>query len=402
MLSFSTMGRWLSKRFLAGWGLVCLILASLTQAGDMVELLRRSAGRDVDTSSLLALSLLRLPSLIETIFPYSILFAAMMFCWRLSRQSELSVIRAAGVSVWQLLQPVLLVVLALWLGVLVVLNPMASSMYGYSQKLEQRLFQGRDDVMNLSGTGLWLRQQLADGSLVFHASHLKRYSATDDNNADDTPNATDIKNTELLPKKPDVPFNNAGNNSWKIHQLSVFSFDDKGHLTRRIDAPHALLSDKKLEAPHAVENIKGKRAKKWGEVSWKVGFTPKKIQEHFSSPHTVALYRIPEFVRTMEATGISGTRLALRFYSFLAQPLFLAGLVFIAAYFCLRPPRDLRMMMVAALGVGLAFLSFFFSDLVEAFGLSGLVPAFVAAFTPGLVSLFMGIALLLFREEGTG
>src|SRR3546814_12259486 len=53
------------------------------------------------------MALMKLPYLSQEVMPFTILFAAMATFWRLTRSHELVVTRAAGVSVWQFLLPVL-------------------------------------------------------------------------------------------------------------------------------------------------------------------------------------------------------------------------------------------------------------------------------------------------------
>ena len=65
---------------------------------DAVELIRRTQRIDAPILLLLKLSAFKLPYLLMELFPFAVLFAAMLCFWRLARNHELTVIRAAGVS----------------------------------------------------------------------------------------------------------------------------------------------------------------------------------------------------------------------------------------------------------------------------------------------------------------
>src|SRR3546814_11355952 len=100
--------------------------------------------------------------------PFTVLFAAMATFWRLTRSHELVVARAAGVSVWQFLLPVLgsSVVIA---GLAVSgLNPLAAALLGRYERLEASYVHNQQSMLAVSETGLWLRQAEDAGQSVIH------------------------------------------------------------------------------------------------------------------------------------------------------------------------------------------------------------------------------------------
>ena len=74
-------------------------------------MLRRSGDAPKATALLMAaLSFLRTPTVAEQALPFAVLFGSMIAFLNLSRKLELVVARAAGVSVWQILAPPLVVI----------------------------------------------------------------------------------------------------------------------------------------------------------------------------------------------------------------------------------------------------------------------------------------------------
>ena len=117
MIIGSTLGRYLSLRFLNTIMAVFLPIFGMVYVFDFVELLRRSNGMPGVTPGFIAfLSLLRTPSVAEQILPFCVLFGTMAAFLDLTRKLELIVARAAGVSVWQFLVPP--VAIALLIGIL--------------------------------------------------------------------------------------------------------------------------------------------------------------------------------------------------------------------------------------------------------------------------------------------
>jgi lipopolysaccharide export system permease protein len=74
--------------------------------------------------------------------------------------------------------------------------------------------------------------------------------------------------------------------------------------------------------------------------------------------------------------------------------------VLIAAVFSLRNPRRGKVGILVVAGVITGFLLHFFTDVVFAFGAGGSLPVVLAAWTPAMVVIMIGTALLLHLEDG--
>ena len=80
--------------------------------------------------------------------------------------------------------------------------------------------------------------------------------------------------------------------------------------------------------------------------------------------------------------------------------LFRSAVVLLAATFSLRPIRRGGAAILIVSGTGTGFLLYFLSDVVFALGVSSKIPIVLAAWSPALVSTFIGIAILLHLEDG--
>src|SRR5262245_16424458 len=125
-----------------------MTLVVITFLLDYIELICRSGTRIQATLGiLLEMAALKLPRTAQEVLPFAILFGTMLAFWRLTRNHELVVARAAGVSVWQFLTPALLVALLIGVVAVTVFNPAASLMEAAYEKLESRcLRQGKDQL----------------------------------------------------------------------------------------------------------------------------------------------------------------------------------------------------------------------------------------------------------------
>ena len=86
------------------------------------------------------MAFLHAPSITIAAAPFTVLLAAMVSFAVLARRSELVVTRAAGVSVWRLITPALVVAALLGVFAFAVYNPIASAFAARFETLEQRYF----------------------------------------------------------------------------------------------------------------------------------------------------------------------------------------------------------------------------------------------------------------------
>jgi len=94
---------------------------------DMVEQMRTVGSRtDLSLVGALQLTSLKLPNLIKETLPFAVLVGTMLAFSKLNRSSELSAIRAAGVSAWRFLGPAIFASFILGVLTMAVLDPLAT------------------------------------------------------------------------------------------------------------------------------------------------------------------------------------------------------------------------------------------------------------------------------------
>ncbi len=328
-----------------------------------VDRLDRLANKDAPLTVVFEMVLLKLPFLSQEVMPFTVLFAGLACFWRLTRSHELVVTRAAGISVWQVLIPVLGV--ALLAGVLVVtaLNPVASALLGRFEQVEAKYVRNQSSTLSVSRQGLWLRQADANGQSVIHARRVTHDTMT-------------------------------------LHGVIIFRFADQDRFIGRIDAARAVLMPGVWRIFDAWESSPGKRARFTERLEIPTDLTREKILDSFAPPETISFWNLPGFIALLENAGFSATRHKLQLHRLLATPLQFAAMVLLAASFSLRPQRRGRVGLVIFGGVFTGFLFYFLSNFVFALGLSAKIPVILSAWTPAGVTLMLGIAMLLHLEDG--
>jgi lipopolysaccharide export system permease protein len=347
---------WLCSVFLVLLGIVALF--------DFVELLRRASGKeDTDLTIVLQMSAFKLPQLVQEMLPFSVLFGAMFSFWRLARNRELVIARAAGVSAWQFLVPALCISLLVGMLQIGLFNPVSSVMLSHFEKLESRYLSNSTSVLAVSKNGLWLRQADEGGQSAIYAMRISQSDVT-------------------------------------LQQVIFFLFEGRDTFIGRIDAESAKLEDGYWDIRNAWISAPNKAARFAETYRQRTDLTLNKIQDSFASPETMSFWDLPAFIDTLEIAGFSGHRHRLYWHSLLSIPILLCAVVLIAATFSMRISKNWNTGIMIVSGIGAGFFLYFLTDVIYALGLSANIPVLLAAWTPAGVSLALGVASLLHLEDG--
>lgn len=364
MYTSVTLSRYIGRQFLTWFCLLLLILLAVILLLDTVELLRRAGSKPGITFWLvLQMALLKLPEIGQQIFPFVVLFAGMFTFWRLTRSAELVVARAVGVSAWQFLMPVLIGAAMIGVVKVSVINPVGSIFIAKYDQLEERYLKLKSSALDVSKAGLWLRQSDDREQYFIHAEGVK---------------------PETL----------------ELTDVIVFRLDTAGTLLDRVDAPRATLRAGRWDLQNAVL-YKGKQEPvALGVHSIATGLDMAAIEESFAPPETISFWALPRFIQTLESTGFPAVRHRIHYQALLAQPLLFCAMVLFAAAFSLRMPRRGGTMLIVSGGVLTGFVVFVMTDIIRTLGMSETIPVSMAAWSPSIISILLGIGALLHLEDG--
>ena len=344
--------------------LVLFVLMVLVFIVEFVELNRRAANRDAATFGVVVeMALLRLPFMAHKILPFAVLFGGMLSFARLTRSNELVVTRASGVSVWQFLLPALSVTITVGVLVVTVINPLSSAMVYRFEQVEAKFLRGKPSLLAVSPSGLWLREGVGNEKIVIHALGVSR------------------DNVEL-------------------RDVIIFIYEGDDRFVERIDADTAQLAEGHWQLVNALVSQPNVPTKHFPQYRLKTELTVNSIHESFAAPESISFSSLPSFIEDLEKAGFSAIRHRLHFNAILSGPLLMCAMVLIAATFSLRFTRQGKTGFYVVGGLLAGFLLYFLSDVVFALGLSGSIPVVMAAWTPAVVSTFLGLAMLLHLEDG--
>lgn len=364
MRLFTISGRYMMRRFSANFfGLFGAMLV-IIYIFDSLELLRRLSKGDGSTSlsAVLELSLLKLPEVGQLILPFAILFSAMMTLWQMTRRQELVILRSSGQSIWQFMAPMLFVAYIFGVLHMTVLNPVSAALLSRYEAREAELLGPQKRLVTISREGLWLKEADEEGAFILHAGRI---------------------NLE----------------NWELRDVMTLFFDGEDNNIQRIDAKHAHLAQGRWVFKNAIINRPGEVPETLREISVSTDMTRDDIEDSYADPETISFWQLPDFIRTLDQTGLSATALRIHYQGLLAQPILLAAMVLLAAAVSIRPPRSGMTVALIIVGLMTGFGVFFFSSFLKALGMTHQIPIIMAAWAPSLICLSGGSFVLLSLEE---
>ena len=342
------------------------VIASIIMLIDTVELSRDVGVRaEISFGQILALTLLKSPSLILQLLPFVFLFGVLAAFVNLNRKSELIAMRAAGVSAWRFIFPA--AGAALLVGVLTVaaLNPLATLLNARFEDVRAGLLDGY--LADQAGERVWFQQGNGRTQMIVNATK-----------ADET----GLRLRDLT--------------------VSIYLLDDRGgrRFLRRIEAEEAVLVAGAWRLVQAREAGPGAPAVRYDSLDLPTTLDARSALAGFNATQAIPFWKLPAAIEQSEAAGLSTTGYRLRLHQLLATPLMFAAMSILAAGFSLRLIRLGGLAALAGSGVALGFVFFFFDQLCNSMGRAGILPPFAAAWAPPIVALLSGFTLLCYTEDG--
>ena len=365
----SILGIYLTKQIVWNFLAVLLMVLGVVFMFEMIDLLRRVADRpDIGWGFVLEMAIMKLPRTMDMIFPFVMMIAAMVTFWKVSKNNEFVIVRAAGVSVWGFLSPILFAVFVIGVINVTVVNPVASKMYEMFETLDYRLKTKNPKAVLFSDKGLWIRE------------------------------ATDNNHVLVLQAKS---VRQQDEDTLHLYDMSILELDRNSQILRRVEAFMGVLKDKTFELKDVEVFEAGKPRLNLSNVEYETSITPDRIKENFIDPEAISFWDLPGTISFYKKSGFSAIKHQMRYLSLIASPFMLCAMVLVAALFALRPNmRRGGVMFLIVGGIASGFLVYFSSQVIYAFGLNGYIPIELAVWAPILITAMISVSVLLHLEDG--
>ena len=363
MKIFNLLSRYVSRSFLASFGVALLCLLTIIILFDFAELQRRSGSKEVSLAIKLNMVLLRAPHFLEQVLPFLVFIAALFIFWRMNRANELLIFRSVGVSLWRLILPISLTALLIGFIDLTAFNPLSSALQARYEKLEKRYFSKSKEDIKVSSTGLWFSEKMGPNQAIYRANKI------------------DLEKLEF-------------------QDLNLIITSPQNKFIERIDAKTARIQGNQLELKEGWNTHIGKAAVPFSYKSIKTSLNGKKIENMNISRGVFSFWKLPSYIALLESSGLHSLRYQMYWHSMLSSAFWVGAMILLAAAFSCRPLRQGKTILITVVGIIVGFFLYFFKDMTFALGASGGLPPIIAAWLPPFVTVMVGAVLVFNQEDG--
>lgn len=328
----------LMRRFFASFLLVMLTVSGVIFAVTFVERLSSNP----DALSTIMDAWVRLLEYIPMFLPLAVFMGTLVAFYNLTKSSELVIISGAGLSPFQIARPFLIGACIIGIIATCLVNP-------YSVNLTTRKLTNHQ--LQLIDNAIWLRESADNGFLTVRAMGMN------------------------ISKEHNIIF----------RDITILSQNEKFKLKERISAKTAVLSENGFDIEKAsIINSDGIPTS--GDRHIETKLTPQTVLDRYLQPDQISFWKLPNFIRKMNAIGVSTRGHLVQFWTLLFLPLNMMAMVMLGIAFSqTRQRRNYTFGTKFSLGILTCFALYFIVNLFNALGNTGTLPPLVAIISPQII-----------------
>ena len=366
----SKINLYIIKKFLTNFGLVLFSVSLLIAMINVFELLDRVSGKQISFGNIVLLDILQVPSFIEDISIFLIMISSMITLFALSIRSEITVMRASGMSFWQILLPIAIGAFLLGIFFVLVFNPISITASKKLNKMEQKLID-KEEANLLSPThGVWLKQENilnSDEDIIIKAEKIYRKKL-------------------------------------QMNNVHLWFFDKNYKFYKKIDAKTMFLKDGSWYLRNVIinddHNINQPKDQLEIATNLKAEFITKKILNNFDNVRLFSVYSLPSLINDLKDSGFSPRKFVVYYHSLLIKPFLFIAMALMAGFFAVNNVRSRNNIIIFVFGIAVGLVLYISFIIINALGSSGLIPTFLATWMMSIILVAISI-LLIFRKETT-
>ena len=308
--------------------------------------------------------LLKIPNIFGTTLPIAMLVGALFTLGMLSKHSEITAMRAAGMRIFWIVRPVLLLGFALSIFSFVI----NETLIPYATRRVREIY--NIDIREKHKTGTYSREDF------WWRQENDFYSV----------NMFDSRDNTLL-------------------QLSRFTVNNDFECTHRLDAQKAQwLSERFGWSMSQAHELRFRGTELEDSSSYKnlplvINKNPVDFYSAKTDPNTMSYRQLRKFIKQQAADGLDIRGYLSDLYAKISYPLVVFFATFVALPFALRPARSGSMAVSALAGIVIAFTYFAVHSFSLALGRAELWPPLLAAWVANLLMGLVGVILNIGGES---
>lgn len=358
---------YISRKFLKSILLFSILVIFLIVLIDFSESVRKFSDTSSEYMLFLLNSIFRIPWIIIQITPFLILFAAFYTIRDIVLKRELDIYKASGISVWQFLQPFLIITLLWSFLTILIISPLNTISIPYQNKLNSLLSKkGSQEFINSGSNIVWIIYK--------------------------KPNFSE---TIILAQKGRI----RDKNTFYFFKVSVIDLH-KNILTKSLVADAGKLAKKVLFLKNVIiYDTKDKFPKKLERVVIPLNLNQSQLRSLSAEPDEMFIWAIPTFIKALKLAGISTASYSIYFFDLLTLPLLLFSMIFISMRFSLYDMRSGKRIYAIFLTIVFGFFIFLLTNIISSLASLEIIKPFVLILLSKLIIMLVTINIL-FSKEG--
>lgn len=335
---------------------------------NFLDTLDKTRGSSAPIHAIIFIAFLQIPDFLNDVVASLVLMSAIVTFFLLSSKSEITIIRASGFSLWQILQPIIFCAVILGIFWITIFGPVSIQMLKSFNSLENKYIKNESRESFTPANGIWIKQnnvEKPEEEVIIQAK--KVYQA-----------------------------------SLELDEVTIWFFTKDGQFYRKVDAEKMFLNENSWLLEKVILNDSDNLNKKLATYSFptdlKADFVMQKIVNNFQNVKLFSVFELPHLIKDLRTSGFASTKFKVYFQSLLNKPFLFLAMVLIACYFGLNHVRDRGTILMMFFGIIFGLILYITSSVINALGASGLIPTFAATWVITIVSLAVGV-LFIYRKE---
>ncbi len=319
---------------------------------------------DVSIFTPLILTSIFIPSMIIQLLPFIIFVSSMWFMLKIRNNRDLLTMKVFGYSNMKIFFILAFTSFILGWLILLVANPITSSMSKYYEKTKSNYARDIDHLVTFNKNGLWIKENLKNGNRIITA------------NRPDGLNLIDVTifhldkeynlHEKIISKKVNIK-----ENTWKLKDVEIFK-------------PENGVLEKELFDSYQIESI----------------YNYEKITTLFKNFDTMSFLDLIINYKSLIDNGYNQRFLDQSLHNLLSLPFFLLMMTAIAAILTLNTLKRSDNVKFIVIGLITSVFIFYFKDLSLALGQTDRIPLILAVWAPVIaLSLFTFVGVLQINEK---
>ena len=352
------------KNFLKTFFLCVLITYSFGMILNLFEEIEFFKNNNVSFLTPLMLTSIFVPSMILKFLPFIVFISSMWFMIRIRNNKDLLTLKVYGYSNIKIFFILAFTSFILGWFMLVVANPITSSMVKYYEKTKSQYARDIDHLVTFNNNGLWIKENLKENDRVITAKKTAEF---------------------------------------KLIDVTIFHFDNKYNLYEKIFAKEVNIKSNnwKLKDVVIFELINGVVKKTKAETfDIKSIYNYEKITSLFNNSDTMSFLELIVDYKKLLNNGYNERFLNQSLHTMLVLPFFLFLMTAIASILTMNTLKKSDNLRFMVLGLVISVLVYYFKDLSIALGQTDRIPLALSIWAPVIaLSLFTFIGVLQINEK---